>query len=368
MQYDDHLRRFSEQLGTNADLAFFPVSADLQYLTGLPREFPNFGATIHPGAWLEGMWMAPAHAPVLALPRMSAEFGGLGSTAVEVRILGDFDDPVALVHDVLARFEVPQRPRIALSDRTRGETVFALQRLYPEATFVSATELLRPLRAIKSEDEIALMRRAGELTEASFAEVLPKLKHGMTELDIMAEVDYQLRRHGSPGPSFTTALYNAGPNHELIFGHPEKHWRRQLHPPVSILFDFGGIYEGYCYDFGRTVAFGAPDAEFQRVFDLVMASQAAGIAALRAGAVTAAQVDAAARQVIEDAGYGAAFRHRLGHGIGLDVHEPPFLTKTDDTVIQEGCCSQSSRASCSMTGVRRALKMWSLRAPAAANR
>ena len=89
---------------------------------------------------------------------------------------------------------------INTSDRTRGETVFALQRLYPEATFVSATELLRPLRAIKSEDEIALMRRAGELTEASFAEVLPTLKHGMTELDLIAEVAYQLRRPGPPGP------------------------------------------------------------------------------------------------------------------------------------------------------------------------
>ena len=336
MQYDLRLRRFREQLGAHADFAFFPISADLQYLIGLPREFPNFGATIHPGAWLEGLWMSPAHAPVLTLPRMTAEFGGQGSDLVDVRVLGDFDDPAALVRDVLSRFGVPPRPRIALSDRTLGETVFALQRLYPEATFISATELLRPLRAIKSEDEIALMQRAGAITEAAFAEVLPRLKHGMTELDLMTEVDYQLRRHGALGPSFTTALYNVGPNHALIFGHPEQKWGRPLHPPVSILFDFGAIYAGYCYDYGRTVAFGAPDAEFRRVFDVVMAAQAAGIAALRAGAVTAAAVDAAARQVVEDAGYGAAFRHRLGHGIGLDVHEPPFLTKTDSTPIQEG--------------------------------
>ena len=180
------------------------------------------------------------------------------------------------------------------------------------------------------------MRQAGAITEAAFTDVLKALKHGMTELEVMAEVDFQLKRHGALGPSFTTSLYNVGPNHELIFGQHARAWHRELRPPVSILFDFGAIHEGYCYDFGRTVAFGEPDADFQRVYDLVMASQRAGIKALRAGQATATQVDAAARQVIVDAGLGAAFRHRLGHSIGLDVHEPPFLTSGDDTVLEEG--------------------------------
>ncbi|NPV66004.1 MAG: aminopeptidase P family protein [Anaerolineae bacterium] len=337
MNYSERQQRFQEALGHSADLAFLPVSADLQYLTGVPRDFPNFGATIHPGAWLEGLWMAPQGAPLLALPRMTAEFGGLAdSTGVELRILGDHDDPAALVREIAARFGVPPGPRIALGDRARAETASRLHAIFPGATFVSATDLLRPLRAIKSEAEIAIMRRAGAITEAAFADVLPRLRHGITELEIMAEVDYQLRRHGSLGPSFTTALYNTGPHHELIFGKHEQTWHRPLKPPVAILFDFGAIYEGYCYDYGRTVYFGQPDEEMQRVHELVMASQAAGIAALRAGQATAAQADAAARQVIEEAGYGPNFRHRLGHGIGLDVHEPPFLTAGDETVLAEG--------------------------------
>jgi Xaa-Pro aminopeptidase len=122
----------------------------------------------------------------------------------------------------------------------------------------------------------------------------------------------------------------------LLFGKREETWRRQLHAPVSVLFDFGAVYQGYCYDFGRTVFFGEPDAEFQRIYQLVMASQAAGIAEMRAGQVTAAAVDKAARDVITEAGYGEEFRHRLGHGIGLDVHEPPFLTAGDATVLQTG--------------------------------
>ena len=113
-------------------------------------------------------------------------------------------------------------------------------------------------------------------------------------------------------------------------------WHRGLDPPVSVLFDFGGIYRGWCYDFGRTVFFGEPNAEAVRVYELVMASQAAGIAALKAGQATTTDADRAARQVIEAAGYGAAFRHRLGHGIGMDVHEPPFLTQGDETPLEAG--------------------------------
>nr|PZN56027.1 MAG: hypothetical protein DIU68_07110 [Chloroflexota bacterium] len=122
----------------------------------------------------------------------------------------------------------------------------------------------------------------------------------------------------------------------MIFGDREKHWHRQLLPPVSILFDFGAVYEGFCYDYGRTVCFGEPQGDQQRVYDLVMAAQAAGVAALKAGEATTEQVDAVARQVIEEAGYGSAFRHRLGHGIGRDVHEPPFLTRGDQTPLREG--------------------------------
>ncbi|NDJ86988.1 MAG: aminopeptidase P family protein [Chloroflexi bacterium] len=336
MDYEERIARFQEFLGDLADLAFLPISADLQYLTGVPRDIPTYGAVMHPGAWLEGVWLSPSAAPILALPRMTALFGGLDRLqGIEQRVLGDWDDPSSLVRDIVSGFNLPPKPRIAISDHASGETVVALQALVPEATFLSATSLLRQLRNIKSAAEIEIMRRAGAITEAAFADVVAQLKHGMTELDIVSEVDFQLRRHGALGPSFTTSLYNSGPHHPLLFGQRQETWQRTLEPPVSILFDFGAIYEGYCYDFGRTVAFGEPDAAFQRVYDLVMAAQAAGIQALKSGH-SAEQVDAAARQVIEAAGYGDAFRHRLGHGIGLDVHEPPFLTAGDQTTLSEG--------------------------------
>jgi len=335
MDYNARLQRFQQHIEDQVDLVFMPISADLQYLTGVPRDMPSFGAVLHPGMWLEGGWVTPERGPILALPRMTAVFGGLDKLKADIRVLGDHDDPAVLVRDLATELKAPARPRIAVSDSTRGETLVGLQRLFPEATFSSATALLNPLRRVKDEAEIATMRQGGEITEAAFKAVLGRLKHGMTELEIMSEVDFQLRQHGAKGPSFVTAMYNSGPDHPLIFGYPEEKWHRQLNPPVALLFDFGAIYQGYCYDFGRTVAFGEPDEELQRVFDLIMASQAAGIAALKVGQ-TAAQVDAAARAVIEQAGYGEAFRHRLGHGIGLDVHEAPFLTASDHTPLQEG--------------------------------
>ena len=217
-----------------------------------------------------------------------------------------------------------------------AKPVSNLAPLLPGASWHSATDMLRPMRVIKSEADIDDMREAGRITEAAFTDTLKALRLGMTELEVVEEVNYQLRKHGSLGQSFTTSLYNAAPDHPLLFGQRMTSWHRELNPPVSILFDFGGIYRGWCYDFGRTVFFGEPNAEARRVHELVMASQAAGIAALKAGEATTTDADTAARDVIEKAGYGETFRHRLGHAIGMDVHEPPFLTKGDETPLENG--------------------------------
>ena len=337
MSHEDRIRRFQELLGAAADLAFFPVSSDLQYLTGIPRPIPNYGAEIHTGSWLMGAWFAPGKTPILTLPRMMADFGGYGSSdAVDVRVLGDWDDPATMVRTILKDFDIGEKPRVAISDWTEGETVSRLAPIIPGASFLSATDILRTMRVIKSPEEIEVMRRAGQITEAAFADVLKQLRHGMTELEVVMEVDYQLRKHGALGPSFTTSLYNSGPGHPVKFGKSLETWKRVLNPPVSILFDFGAAHDGFCYDFGRTVFFGEPDATYRNMFELIMGSQTAGIAAMRAGEATTSEVDAVARQVIIDGGHGDRFRHRLGHGIGMDVHEPPYLVAGNDTLLQEG--------------------------------
>jgi Xaa-Pro aminopeptidase len=318
------------------DLLFLQRSANLHYLTGIAREEQNFGNTMYPGEWLTGAWVVPGRAPILTIPRMLAAFH-LDIAGYDVRVLPDAGDPAALARDVLDALGVPAAAAIALDDRAWAETLLGIQALRPAARFVSAAPIMRPLRLIKDEDELAIMRHAGAITEAAFADVLPRLRHGMTTLDLITEVNYQLKRHGSTAPSFVTAFYNMGANFPFDFHNREETQLLPLDAPVSVSFDFGAVYDGYCYDFGRSVFFGDPGATYRRVYELVMGAQAAGIAALRAGN-TCEQADAAARAVIADAGYGEAFRHRLGHGIGMDVHEPPFLTAGDTTVLQPGMC------------------------------
>lgn len=335
--YAERLTRFQNGLTDQADLVFFPIGTDLDYLTGLHRDIPNYGRNLHPGMWLEGAWIAPGKDPILTLPRMTVEFGAPeGLDALDVRVLGDWDDPAQLVSGILDELSVGEAPRIAVSDDAEAETLIELQHLRPGVRFLSGTNLLRPQRVIKDADEIEKLRRAGAITEAAFAATVKQMKIGMTELDVLSEIDHQMKAHGSLGPSFTTSMYNTGPNISLEFGNKLKSWPRKLEPPTSVLFDFGAVLDGMCYDFGRTACMGEPSAEQIKVHRLIMESQAAGIAALKAGAITCEEVDKAARDVLDDAGYGEAFRHRLGHAIGWDVHEPPFLTNGDKTLVEEG--------------------------------
>jgi Xaa-Pro dipeptidase len=339
MDYEGRLTRFRQQMtAASVDVAFLPISADLQYLTGIPRDMPNFGMTLYPGRWMEGAFITQTAGPIVTLPRMTAEFHMEGVNLGDVRIIADRDDAFALAKDLLASFKPGERPRIALGNYGWAETAVALQRLLPGAVFSSATDLLRPLRRIKSPEEIDVLRRAGTVTEAAFDAVVKQLKHGMTEAEISSEVDFQLRKHGAIGPSFTTAMYNSGPQHKLGLGHGNTLRNEPLLPPVSLLFDFGAAFEGYCYDYGRTAFFGQPDAEMVRIHQTIMQSQRAGIQALRAGSATCQDADRAARAVVVDAGFGPYFRHRLGHGIGMDVHEPPFLTEGDETLLEDGMC------------------------------
>jgi Xaa-Pro dipeptidase len=335
--YSARLRAVQQKMAEQAiDLLFLQRSANLHYLTGVPREEQNFGNTIYPGEWLSGAWIAPDRAPILSIPRMLADFH-LSVTSYDLRVLSDTADPATLAGELLGALGVPSAATIALDDRAWAETLLGLQAQRPAARFISAAPIMRPLRLIKGEDELALMRRAGAITEAAYRDTLPRLRHGMTTLDLLSEVNYQLKRHGSIAPSFVTSFYNMGVNHPFDFHNREETLLLPLDAPVSISFDFGAVYDGYCYDFGRSVFFGDPGPEYRRIHALVMAAQAAGIAALRAGN-TCEQADAAARAVIVDGGYGAAFRHRLGHGIGMDIHEPPFLTAGDATVLRPGMC------------------------------
>ena len=333
----NRMSRFKELVAGKADLVFLHRGTDLDYLAGLRRDLPNYGRNIHPGDWLQGAWISPKTGAILAVPRITSDITPEVTASVdETRVLSDWDSPEAMLKGIIGSMDLPRAPRVAVSDNAEAQTLFHLQALIPDARFVSATSLLMQMRVIKSPEEIETLKVAGRMTEDALAATISNLKIGMTELDIVSELDYQMRRQGSLGPTFATTLYVSGPNHPMIFRKRLKTWPRKLTPPVSILLDFGAAHDGMCYDYGRTVCFGAPPAEQVRVHEMIMRSQAAGIAALRAGAAICENVDKAARDVVVAAGYGPKFQHRLGHAIGWDVHEPPFLSKGDTTTVQDG--------------------------------
>lgn len=176
------------------------------------------------------------------------------------------------------------------------------------------------LRAVKDEDEIALLREACAVADRAFARLLPRLAPGRTEKEVGRELEALMLEEGGDGPSFET-IVASGPNSAVPHHRPTD---RVLEAGEFVKLDFGSLYRGYHSDMTRTVVLG-PLADWQReVYDLVARAQAAGREALSVGAV-AGDVDKAARDVISDAGHGDDYTHSLGHGVGLEIHEAPTL-------------------------------------------
>ena len=173
-------------------------------------------------------------------------------------------------------------------------------------------------RAVKEAWELELMRKAQDIADKAFTEVLTRIHAGMTEKDLRAELIYCLYKNGADGLSFDPIVVS-GPNTSLPHGVPGD---RVLQAGDFITMDFGVLYQGYCSDMTRTVALGYATEEMKQVYDTVLRAQLAGIAATKAG-VPGRDIDGAARQVIADAGYGAYFGHGYGHSLGLEIHEAP---------------------------------------------
>ena len=181
-----------------------------------------------------------------------------------------------------------------------------------------AGELMAKLRATKTEEEIGAMRAAQAIAERALEEVLGLIQPGMTEKQVMAELVYRTLRHGSEGNSFDPIVVS-GPNTSLPHGVPGD---RVIRRGDFVTMDFGCLKDGYCSDMTRTVAVGEVSDEMRNVYDIVLKAQLAGIAAARAG-IPGKEIDAAARKVITQAGYGPWFGHGFGHSLGLDIHEAP---------------------------------------------
>lgn len=193
-----------------------------------------------------------------------------------------------------------------------------------------AQSILRTLRASKTGEEIRSMIRAQRISEKALEEVLPIIRPGMTEREVMAELVYHMLKNGSEGNSFDPIVVT-GKKTSMPHGVPGDEVIRE---GDFITMDFGSLKDGYCSDMTRTVAVGYATEEMRNVYDIVLRAQLAGIAAARAG-IPGREIDAAARKVITEAGYGPYFGHGFGHSLGLDIHEPPVAGPTGEALMAE---------------------------------
>jgi Xaa-Pro aminopeptidase len=272
--------------------------------------------------------LTPSIDPTLVVPTLERPLAERVAGALGLLTVRDWrdstDDPYAMVAGMLGP------GRYAVTDRTWASHLLALERVAPDRSFVAASEVVPLLRAVKDADEIERLRLVANAADAAFADVISLPFAGRAETEVAADLDRLLRDHGHERVDFI--IVGSGPN--AASGHHEPGERR-IEPGDAVVLDFGGMRDDYCSDITRTVFVGEPTDEEREVYAIVRAAQQAAFEAVRPG-VAAQDIDRAARAVITEAGYGERFVHRTGHGIGLEVHEPPYIVEGNATPLEPG--------------------------------
>ena len=276
---------------------------------------------------------------VLALP-LEAEPFVLGNLLYKEQLktmpFGDFvywkdgEDAFSLLKSEIEKRKIPAG-KIALEPQLPALFSLPIAKSFPGAQFVLGSPLTDPLRQVKDEKELELIRRASRIFDQALAALIERGNYwiGKTETAFMDELFAELRRGGieSPGAAVAVGANAAVPHH--VTGNT------LIESGKCLLIDFWGRLEGYCTDCTRTFHFGKPDSEFEKIYAIVLEAHLAAEAAARPG-YTLGDVDRAARKVIEKYGYGEYFTHRTGHGIGIDIHEGDPVNDGVETPIVPG--------------------------------
>jgi D-alanyl-D-alanine dipeptidase len=319
---DRHLERIERAARGAAeqrlDALVVSPSRDLAYLTGydpMPLERPTF-LVIRPGA-----------EPAMLVPELERRLAAASSVGdrLELRAWRDGSDPYEAAAGLLAG-----ATRIAVADALWAVHLLGLQRRLPEATFSTASPVLGRLRAVKDRDELEALRRAGRAADETFRRIVELPFPGRREEEVAGDLADLLVQHGHTKAAFTIVASGANaasPHHEP--------GGRTILPHDAVVMDFGGELGGYFSDTTRTVVVGEPPPGFEEAYSAVQAAQAAAVDAVRPG-IAAQDIDRTARAIVDAAGYGDRFIHRTGHGIGLEVHEPPYIVEGDETPLEPG--------------------------------
>jgi Xaa-Pro dipeptidase len=308
-----HARLAQALAAAGLDGLILNAGPSLTYLTGLHFHLSErpIAAIFQPGA--------PVY---LALPELEA--AKVSAAPLQITPFHYGEDPAglpAVFRQALRAAELGEGRVAVEPTRLRFLELRLLEAAAPQAQLTSGAELLAALRMSKDDQELQAMRRAVEIAQAAFQATLHLIQPGMTERQLAAALTMQLYQHGSDPEMPFTPIVASGPNSANPHAVPTD---RRLASGDLLILDWGASYLGYFSDLTRTLAIGPAETEYQKIAAIVLQANAAARQRAAAG-VTAGEVDRAARQVIEQAGYGAYFTHRVGHGLGMEGHEPPYL-------------------------------------------
>jgi Xaa-Pro aminopeptidase len=317
----DRVRRRMAELGT--DVLLVSVGADLPWLTGY-EAMPLERLT---------MLVVPVDGEAtLVVPGLEAPRVVERPDLFAVRPWGETEDPVALVGDLVGGAD-----RLAIGDRTWARFLVDLQAALPGATWRKGSDVTGPIRAVKDAAEIVSLRRAAEAADrvAAALQAGEIALVGRTEAEVSAELGRRLLDEGHHRVNF--AIVATGPNAASPHHEPGP---TTIEPGHVLLCDFGGTMHdadgvGYCSDITRCVSLGEPTAEVAEAYAVLLEAQQAAVAAATVG-TPCQQVDATARRIITDAGFGERFVHRTGHGIGVEEHEDPYVVDGNATPLVAG--------------------------------
>ena len=311
---------------TGADLLVLTPGSDLRYLTGY---------NAHAMERLTALAVLREGEPFLVVPRLEApmvDASPAGRLGLEVLAWDETDDPFVLLASAATARLGTTPARVAVGARTWAEHALGVQRALPGSALELASPVLDRLRMVKTPAEVAELAAAGAAIDRVHARMATMLRVGRTEAEVGADIGRAIVEEGHVAADFTivgSGPNGASPHHELS--------DRTVEAGDLVVVDIGGMTAtGYRSDCTRTyVVGGSPSPEVAEWYAVLQAAQAAGSAAVRPG-VTAEQVDAATRAVIDDAGWGEHFIHRTGHGIGLDTHEAPYVVAGNDIPLEPG--------------------------------
>jgi Xaa-Pro dipeptidase len=206
-----------------------------------------------------------------------------------------------------------------------------LNRYFLDFSYKNIGEFISGQRMRKTREECFKVQHAIHIIEKVMGEGIKKVKEGMTEQDFTAELEFLMRKFGAEGPSFSTIVLS-GEKASLPHGRPDK---KTINKGDFLLIDMGVIADGYCSDITRTFVVGEETAKQREIYDIVRKATQEGVKSSRAG-IPIGQIDIAARNVIKEAGYGQYFNNRVGHGLGIDVHEEPSVHENNDLIVESG--------------------------------